>query len=174
MPKPGDVVENPVTKDRLTFVAIDEDRMEMDFTMFPGGFIPSLHTHPNQTETFRIISGRPLFTVNGRQHEASPGEEIVVEPGTPHIFRNPTDEDAHLRIEFRPALRTAELFVTLGALARQGKLAKGGLPRNPFLGAIFAHEFRNEARAAGAMALANPLVGPAAAIGRRLGLRLPT
>lgn len=173
MPKVGDVVSNPVTKDRLTIVALDDERYEMDFTMFPGGFVPTLHTHPHQQETFRIISGRPLFTVLGSKREAVAGEEIVVPPNTPHVFRNPTDTDASLAIEFRPPLRTPELFVTLAALAKDGKLARNGLPRNPLLGAIFVHEFRNEVRGAGLFALTNPFVAALAALGRLLGVRLP-
>ncbi len=173
MARVGDVVENPVTKDRLTIVAVGPDRFEMDFTMFPGGFVPTLHTHPNQTERFRLISGRPVFKVAGRTHQPSPGEDIVVEPGTPHVFRNPTNENAHLNILFTPALRTADLFVTLAALARDGKLSKRGIPRNPLLGAMFVHQFRNEIRSAGLLAAANVFVRPLATLGRLFGLRLP-
>jgi quercetin dioxygenase-like cupin family protein len=173
MPSVGDVLENTVTRERFTIVALDEERYEMDFTMFPGGFVPTLHTHPNQHERFRVLSGRPLFTVSGKKHQASAGEEIVVPPKTPHVFRNPTDEDAHLLIEYRPPFRTPELFATLAALAKTGKLGKRGLPRNPLLGAMFAHEFRNEIRGAGLFALTNPFVAPLAGLGRMLGLRLP-
>jgi mannose-6-phosphate isomerase-like protein (cupin superfamily) len=173
MPHVGQVVDNRVTKDSLTILANDDDRFEMDFTMFPGGFIPTLHTHPNQQERFRIVAGRPLFTVRRRKHEASPGEEIVVPPGTPHKFRNPTEEYVNINVEFRPALRTAEVFVTLGALARDGKLTKRGIPRNLILGAMFVHEFRHEIRSAGLLAVAKPFVAPMAALGRLLGLRLP-
>jgi mannose-6-phosphate isomerase-like protein (cupin superfamily) len=173
MARIGQVVDNPVTKDSLTIVAMDDERFEMDFTMFPGGFIPTLHTHPNQQERFRIVAGRPLFTVSRRKHRAAPGEEIVVPPRTAHKFRNPTGEDVLVNVEFRPALRTAELFVTLGALAQTGKLNKRGIPRNPILGAMFVHEFRNEVRGAGLLALTTPFVAPLAALGRLLGLRLP-
>lgn len=174
MPHVGQVVENPVTKDTLTILANEPDRFEMDFTMFPGGFIPTLHTHPNQQERFRIVAGRPLFTVGRRKREAAPGDEIVVPPGTAHKFRNPTNDDVNINVEFRPALRTAEVFVTLGAFANDGKLSKRGIPRNPLLGAMFVHEFRKEIRSAGILGFANAFVAPMAALGRLFGLRLPT
>ncbi|HYZ91030.1 MAG TPA: cupin domain-containing protein [Actinomycetota bacterium] len=169
----GQVVDNPVTKDTLTIVAMGDDRFEMDFTMYPGGFIPTLHTHPNQQERFRIVAGRPLFSVARRKHRASPGETIVVPPRTAHKFRNDTGEDVRINVEFTPALRTAELFVVLGTLAQTGKLTKRGIPRNPLLGAMFVHEFRNEIRSAGMLAITNAFVAPMAALGRLFGLRLP-
>jgi quercetin dioxygenase-like cupin family protein len=173
VPKVGDVVENPVNRDRLTIVTNDDELYAMDYTMFPGGFISTLHTHPNQEERFKVISGRPRFTVARKVHDASPGEELAVPPGTPHLFHNPTDEDVHMLVEFRPALRTAELFATLGAIAVAGGLNKRGIPRNLLLGALFAYEFRNEVRAAGLMRPVNAIAVPFARVARRLGIRLP-
>ncbi len=174
MPKPGDVVENQVAKDRLTFTTITDDLLAMDYTMFPGGFIATMHTHPNQEERFQVLSGNPRFTVAGKVHDASPGDVLAVPAGTPHVFRNPTNEDTRMNVEFRPGLRTAELFTTLGVIAREGKLNRRGIPRNLLLGALFAHEFRNEVQQAGFLRPANVLAGPAAALARLLGLRRPT
>jgi quercetin dioxygenase-like cupin family protein len=173
VPKPGDISENPINRDKLTILTNDDDLFAMDYTMSPGGFIPTLHTHPKQEERFEILSGRPRFKVSRKTHDASPGEVLVVPSGTPHIFRNPTNEDVHMRVEFRPALRTAELFMTLGALAQGGKLNRRGIPRNLILGALFAHEFRNEVRQEGLLRPVNAVSIPGAALARLLRLRLP-
>jgi quercetin dioxygenase-like cupin family protein len=174
----GDVVDNPVTRESIRFVATgvetDGERIEMELTMFAGGFVPVLHVHPQQVETFNVLAGRPRFTVSGVTRDASPGEELVVQPGTPHIFCNPTGEDVRIGIEFRPALRTDQLFVTLAALANTGKLNRRGIPRNPLVGALFAHVYRNELRPASPLLrLANAFAAPGARLAKAFGLRLP-
>ncbi len=177
MARAGEVIEDPVTKQRITFLQTREDTggelLQMDFFMWPGGFVPTLHIHPNQEERFIILAGRPRFTMNGAESDAEAGETVSVPPRTPHVFRNPTDEDVHITIEFRPALRTEEMFEVLYALGRNGKLAGNGLPRNPIVAAMFAREFRSETQAAGAfLRLAAALGTPLAALGRLLGMKL--
>jgi hypothetical protein len=78
-----------------------------------------------------------------------------------------------MHIEFRPALRTAELFATLGAIAVAGGLNKRGIPRNLLLGALFVHEFRDEVRAAGVLRPLNAVAVPFARVARSLGMKLP-
>ena len=177
MARAGDLIEDPVTSQRIMFLKTREDTrgelLQMDFVMWPGGFVPTLHVHPSQEERFIIHSGRPRFSVAGKETDGAPGETISVPPGVPHVFKNPTQDDVHLTIEFRPALRTEELFEVLYAMGRDGKLARNGLPRNPIVAAMFAREFRNETQAAGAfLRFASMLGAPVAALGKLLGMRL--
>ncbi len=177
MARAGDVIEDPVTKQRIRFLKTREDTggelLQMDFVMWPGGFVPTLHIHPNQEERFVILAGRPHFTMNGSESDAEAGDTVNVPPRTPHVFRNPTNEDVHITIEFRPALQTEEMFEVLYAMGRNGKLAKNGLPRNPIVAAMFARDFRNETQAAGALLrFAAALSTPLAALGRLLGTKL--
>jgi mannose-6-phosphate isomerase-like protein (cupin superfamily) len=52
---------------------------------------PKLHAHP-YSETFIVRSSRALFTVDGQEIEAGPGDIVVVEPNAPHKFKNVGDE----------------------------------------------------------------------------------
>jgi mannose-6-phosphate isomerase-like protein (cupin superfamily) len=48
---------------------------------------PDLHKHP-YSETWIVRSGRGLFTADGAEIEAGPGDILVVGPETPHKFKN--------------------------------------------------------------------------------------
>jgi mannose-6-phosphate isomerase-like protein (cupin superfamily) len=178
MARAGDLIEDPVTKQRIRFVKTRADTggelLQLDFEMFPGGFVPTLHIHPGQEERFIVHSGAPRFTVAGKESDAGPGQTVSVPPGVPHVFRNPTEDDVRIIIEFRPALRTEEMFEVLYALGRNGKLTRNGLPRNPIVAAMFAREFSNETRAASSvLRIATALAAPVAPLGRLFGLELP-
>ena len=57
----------------------------------PPGFGPDLHVHP-YSETWIVRSGRALFTADGAQIEAGPGDIVVVGGETPHKFKNIGEE----------------------------------------------------------------------------------
>ncbi|HVD11476.1 MAG TPA: cupin domain-containing protein [Gaiellaceae bacterium] len=48
---------------------------------------PGLHLHP-YAETWVVRAGRALVTADEVEIEAGPGDVVVVEPNTPHCFRN--------------------------------------------------------------------------------------
>jgi mannose-6-phosphate isomerase-like protein (cupin superfamily) len=48
---------------------------------------PDLHKHP-YSETWIVRSGKVLFTADGEDIEAGPGDIAVVGPETPHKFKN--------------------------------------------------------------------------------------
>ena len=52
----------------------------------PGGG-PDLHRHP-YSETWIVRGGRALFTADGEELEAGPGDIIVVSTDTPHKFKS--------------------------------------------------------------------------------------
>jgi quercetin dioxygenase-like cupin family protein len=143
----GETVENPVTRERLTFIRTAADTggevLEFDLVLAPGGFVPAMHVHPSQEERFEVLAGSPRFRVGAAERTASVGETLNVPPGTPHRFWNPGSTDAHLRIELRPALRMEEVLEETATLARNGKLNRKGLP-NPIYGAVLAHEYAAE------------------------------
>jgi hypothetical protein len=87
-----------------------------------------------------------LFTVNGVQRRVSPGETLTIPAGTPHYFVVDGEEEAVSIQEFRPALRTADLFRTLFGLAEQDKLDEHGMPSLLTL-VVFGPRFANEIRA---------------------------
>jgi quercetin dioxygenase-like cupin family protein len=55
-------------------------------------------------EGFYILSGTVRFTVGPEEHDATAGTLVMVAPGTPHTFANPTDEPAVMLSTFTPDL----------------------------------------------------------------------
>ena len=53
---------------------------------------------------------------------------MVVPSGTPHTWWIDGKEDAHVLVEFRPALNTETFFETMYGLARDGKVDENGVP----------------------------------------------
>lgn len=153
--RPGDTVSNPVTGERFTFThtaaSTDGELLAFDFALKPGGAVPIAHVHPTQTERFAVVAGRMRFRVGRRTIEAGPGDVVEVEPGVAHSFANRGDEDAHVKVEVRPALAMEEMFADVVELAQAGRMTKRGLPRNLLDLARLATTYDREAHA--------PLIG---------------
>lgn len=146
----GQVIENPVTGERITFrqTAADTDGelVAIDLELPPGGRVPGMHVHPLQEERFDVVEGRMRFTLGWKKVVAEPGEAVVVPPGRRHDFANAGDERACVRVEVRPALKMEELFETSAALAREGRTLSSGMPK-PLDLALFVRRFEQEVQA---------------------------
>jgi mannose-6-phosphate isomerase-like protein (cupin superfamily) len=143
----GQVIENPVSGEKITFVKTAADTngelLVIDLELSPDGAVPGLHVHPSQEERFEVVSGRMKFRKGMKSVEAEAGDVVTVEPGTAHKFQNAGDETAKVRVEIRPAMKMEELFETAVELAEEGRTNKKGMPK-PLDFALFAKEFRNE------------------------------
>jgi quercetin dioxygenase-like cupin family protein len=151
MARAGDVIENPAMGARIRFrtVAADSDGalLEFDFFLRPGGIVATDHLHPHQEERFEMVSGVMQGHVDGRAQTLGPGGTSVVAAGVAHAWRNAGDGEAHLRVQFRPALRTEDLFTTVFALGREGRTDRRGVPVLPLRLAMLA-AFPDELRPA--------------------------
>ncbi|MFF8729246.1 cupin domain-containing protein [Streptomyces sp. NPDC015171] len=65
---------------------------------------PPQHRHARHDEGFYVISGTVRFTVGTTDHDATAGTLVMVPPGTPHTFANPTDQPAVMLSTFTPDL----------------------------------------------------------------------
>src|SRR6266571_2789495 len=123
MPRTGDQIENVRTGQRMTFqvTAGDSEGALVRFDSYnrPGSSEP-VHVHPEQEQIEEVLSGALVFVVGGKETRVGPGDRLVIPAGTQHTFRNEGPEEAHSVAEFRPALRIAECFETLFALALSG------------------------------------------------------
>ncbi|HSI29989.1 MAG TPA: cupin domain-containing protein [Miltoncostaeaceae bacterium] len=94
----GQVIENPVSGERITFVTTAADTggelLVIELELAPDGHAPGLHVHPILEERFEVVSGRIRFRQGLRRKVAGPGEVVVVSPGTVHAFSNAGDEPA--------------------------------------------------------------------------------
>ena len=128
----GQVIENPAWRAKIVFRETAEDTagelLRFDFYLGPGGVVAEEHIHPAQEERFEVLSGCLRGRVDKREETAQAGDVKVTVPGIRHIWWNDGDEEAHLVVEFRPALRAEMLFETVFGLATDGKTNNKGLP----------------------------------------------
>lgn len=148
MARTGEVIENPLTGERLTFLKTSRDTggelLMIDWFLNPGGFLPGgAHVHPYQEERFEVVSGTLGVRVGRHKRSLRAGEAATVPPGTLHGWWNEGDEETHTIIEFRPALDTESLFETLYGLAKDGKTTRNGVP-HPLQVIALLEDFGNE------------------------------
>ena len=141
MIRTGDTIENPVTGERITFLATardtDGDAIVIETVVQPDGFVAAAHVHPSQTERFAVAEGTLGLKVGGEKLTLEPGDVAVVDAGTPHKFWNAGEEPVRFVCEVRPALQFESLLETMFALAADGKTNRKGMP-NPLRLAVIA------------------------------------
>ncbi len=146
----GQIIENPVSGERITFerTAADTDGELLAFQLelSADGHVPGMHVHPSQEERFEVVAGRMRFRQGLRTVVAEPGDVVVVEPGIAHKFVNAGDEPAVAKVEVRPALEMERLLETAAELAEDGRTTSKGMPK-PLDLALFTREFRDEVKA---------------------------
>ena len=141
MIRTGDTIHNPITGERLTFLATSSDTdgeaVVIETVVQPHGAVAAAHVHPSQSERFAVKSGTLGLKVGRQKHTLDPGHVATVEPGTPHRFWNAGDEPVVFVCEVRPALQFESLLETMFALAADGKTNRKGMP-NPLRLAVIA------------------------------------
>ena len=128
----GDTIENPVTGERITFLATSADTngeaVVIETIVEPDGFVAAAHVHPKQEERFEVVAGTLGLKVGSDEIVAGPGETMTVPAGTSHRFWNAGADDVRFRCEVRPALEFEQLLETMFALAADGKTNRKGMP----------------------------------------------
>ena len=148
MAQSGDVLEHPVTGEKIIVLQTARDTggelFQMDLYGRPGAFVAAAHIHPRQSEHFKVLSGTVRGRIAGKELVKIAGEEFLISAGTPHVWWNGGEDELHMRIEFRPALRTENFFESFFGLAQDGKVnRKTGLP-NLVQTAMSLRAFQNE------------------------------
>jgi quercetin dioxygenase-like cupin family protein len=130
MAKAGDELVNPVTGLRTVFRKSAQDTsgelVQVDWIGEPDWTTGPDHVHPRQEERFEVLSGKLSLRVEGVERVYSAGDVIVAPAGVPHAAWNAGDDEVHVLVDFRPALRTETAFETLAGLARDGKTNGAG------------------------------------------------
>jgi quercetin dioxygenase-like cupin family protein len=147
MIRAGDVLENPVTGERLVFRKTARETggeaVVVEAYVKPNGFVAAAHVHPHQEERFQVLTGSVGFRVGQHRLVAVPGARITVPAGTPHKFWNAGEEEAHFVCEVRPALQFEQLIETMYGLAADGKTNRKGMPNPLRLAVIARHHFED-------------------------------
>ncbi len=110
MAREGQEIEGP-NGQRLRFVRIADEVLEME-TEYPGGAeLPPPHMHPRQGEEFTVLEGTVRAVTDGHERQYSTGESFEVPAATVHQMTGA----GHARVKWviRPALRSAEFFEEL-------------------------------------------------------------
>jgi mannose-6-phosphate isomerase-like protein (cupin superfamily)/uncharacterized protein YndB with AHSA1/START domain len=175
MAQAGQVLQNPATGERLTFLRTAADTggevLEYELEFVPRGFAARDHLHPHQEERHEVLGGRLGIVVAGRTRELGAGDVETVPVGTRHRIFPLQDGPVHARFSIRPALESEQLLETLFGLAQSGKVGRRGEP-NPLRLAVIFDEFRELGRPPRpSPAVQRAMLAPAAALGRALGYR---
>ena len=169
----GQILDNPVSGERFVFHTTTHDSdgelLAFDVVIAPDGQVPGAHVHPMQEERFEVISGRVRFRKGLRTVIAKAGDVVFVPAGMSHSFINDSEDEAVMRVEVSPAMKTEELFETTVALATEGRTFRSGLPK-PLELALFMREFSDEVRAPIGASLAQAVTAPLAWLAARRGL----
>jgi mannose-6-phosphate isomerase-like protein (cupin superfamily) len=84
--------------------SVDTDRFNLAIvTIDPQRPGPETHLHEKEDDSFYMLDGELVFTVDGEDVTASPGTFVLVPPGVPHTFANHTDEPARFVNVHAPA-----------------------------------------------------------------------
>jgi mannose-6-phosphate isomerase-like protein (cupin superfamily) len=145
MIRSGQTIENPVTGEVLIFHKTSRDTggeyVLVETVLRPGATVAAAHSHPYQSESFRVVEGRVGMKVGREKVELSPGEAVTVLPRTAHKFWNAGEGQARFTCEIRPAGAFEQLIETMFSLAADGKTSKKGMPSPLRLAVIARHHF---------------------------------
>jgi mannose-6-phosphate isomerase-like protein (cupin superfamily) len=109
---PGQELVDGDTEAQLRFVEVDPAVVRMELSVSDGWSAGPLHVHPHQTERLRVVDGVFRGRLADEVRALGAGETLEVPPRTPHTIEL-ASRQGELEVEFRPALRTAELFETM-------------------------------------------------------------
>jgi len=144
--KAGDIIENPATGERITFLNTTQETngelLRFEYVL-PPGFTIAEHVHPHQEERHEVLSGTLRGRVGGQERDYGQGERVFGPAGVPHAWQNPSS-DEHLRFvsELRPPLVFEAILETTFGLARDGKTTRQSIPKNPLQLAVLVDETR--------------------------------
>jgi quercetin dioxygenase-like cupin family protein len=87
------------------------DAFEMTIPPHVGSIIP--HLHRNYEETIIGIDGITTWTVDGRQRQVSPGEQLLIPRGASHHFLNLHEQAARILCIHTPGVIGPEYYEEL-------------------------------------------------------------
>jgi quercetin dioxygenase-like cupin family protein len=127
------MIENPVIKDRITFIKTAEDTngdyLLAKLEVAPGGG-NVMHYHTTFTEEFKVIDGQLNVSLNGEEKILKVGDSALVPKMAHHRFYNTTDKYATAMLELRPARNFEKSIRIAYGLARDGKTNEKSLPKS--------------------------------------------
>lgn len=105
---------NPNAGETFRCISSTKETFVFEWTVQPGGHVPSEHIHYNQDETFRVKQGQLLIRLNGKEHVGKPGDTFTAYKGQPHIAMNNSSDVLVCEVEFSNASETFTFFQCMG------------------------------------------------------------
>jgi len=141
----GQVVENPVTGQRIRFVALAQDsggaELVLESAFWGHGPEPPAHFHPEQDEVIEVLQGELQVRLEGRLQTLHQGQTISIGRGPVHSMWNVAAQPVAVRWVVRPALTTEAFLEQLFAASQNER----GMPAPQQVGQLlqqFSREFR--------------------------------
>src|SRR5256885_16531553 len=107
MIRTGDTIYNPVTGERITFVATSRETngeaVVIETVVQPHGFVAAAHVHPSQSERFAVAEGTLGMKGAGKKQLLEPRDVLTGEPGTPHKLWHADEDEVRFGRRIRPA-----------------------------------------------------------------------
>jgi mannose-6-phosphate isomerase-like protein (cupin superfamily) len=105
-PLGGDAIQlGPIKMRILEDGATTSHRLGIgEITLAPHAEGPPQHRHARHDEGFYVVSGMARFTVGDTDYDAPAGTLVMIPPGAPHTFANPTDDTTVVLNTFTPDL----------------------------------------------------------------------
>lgn len=107
----------------LTFIATGKDtggKYALIETIMRKGLEPPGHTHTLEDESFYVLEGEMLFTVDGQEKLLKAGDHIFLPKNIPHAFKIQTDTAKYL-MQVAPA-GLEEMFIEVSRPAEKLEL----------------------------------------------------
>jgi quercetin dioxygenase-like cupin family protein len=129
MAKQGDIINNKLTGDIVEFLETSAETggryTRIKFTVKPGGFKPVEHIHPQVNETFKVLSGKLSYILNGEKYTLEAGREITLPKGIRHTHFNNEKGDLVMEQTFAPSLDVEVFLENLFGLTGDGRFKNG-------------------------------------------------
>jgi len=86
------------------------ETLEMEWELLPGNDGTPVHIHPYAIESYKVLEGQLEVNTNGEWKTLKQGEELTVNKGVPHTFRNPLDTVTRVYNIHSPAMEFYNYF----------------------------------------------------------------
>jgi quercetin dioxygenase-like cupin family protein len=119
---------NLTMPDGTTFEIIESaeetkgERVVFEIIMAPGALGPPRHYHPEQHESWTVLSGELSIQLGREWHTLREGDSRTIPPGTVHTLRNRSTQPLRFRDRHEPALDFQEYIEDLARLTASGRV----------------------------------------------------